>query len=94
MENSKIILEKYFVGNNIFLFQRKLKMVLKSILCKLFGHNFRWNFVSFPDKRICKRCRLRQKSEINNKNVLTSIWTNGFEDNRTDEILINKWFKL
>lgn len=34
------------------------------MFCKLFGHNFRYNFPSLPNKCICKRCNLKMQFDV------------------------------
>lgn len=56
------------------------------IFCKIIGHSWRYNFPTMPNKRICVRCKIREKL-----NLRTLQWTDTFEDTRTDQELINKW---
>lgn len=61
---------------------------MKKILCKIFGHSFRYNFPFIPNKRICERC---YKKEV--LNLRTFKWDGKFVDYRTDEELVKKWFR-
>lgn len=64
---------------------------LNKIFCKIFGHDWRYNHPSLPNKCICKRCKQKQML-----NLLILRWNNveSFDkETRTDEELIKKWFK-
>ena len=41
-------------------------MNINKIKCKLFGHKWRYNFKSLPNKAICKRCCYKSKLNIHN----------------------------
>ena len=58
--------------------------------CRFFGHDFRYNFPtgSQPYKRICVYCKLKQELDL-----ATDEWNKTFVDKRSDEVLIEKWFK-
>lgn len=60
---------------------------INKIICKVFGHSFKYNFPSIPNKRICKRCYKKEK--WTNKPY---VWDGYFTDKRTDKELINQWF--
>lgn len=65
---------------------------MKKIICNIFGHDYRYNFMSLPNKCICYRCGSKHKL-----NLETLEWeeTESFGFNlRTDEELKEKWFKL
>ena len=71
---------------------------MKKLVCRLFGHRWRYNFPSQPNKAICKRCHRRERMIFNEQlcgslNLLGEEWVEGFDDKRTDKELINKWFK-
>lgn len=59
----------------------------KRYLCFLFGHSFKYNFPSIPNKRICKRCYKKEKW-IN----YPYVWDDTFIDCRTNKELVDKWF--
>lgn len=62
------------------------------IICELFGHKFLFNFVSMPNKAICKRCGLKAKWDLRH---LAWRKTNEFQgEKRTDLELIKKWHRL
>jgi hypothetical protein len=50
------------------------------------NHKWKYNFPSLPNRRICKRCRKKEKL-----NLRTLEWTDTFVDTRSDEVLIKKW---
>lgn len=54
---------------------------------KLLGHNWKYNFPSMPNKRICKWCGKREQL-----NLITLKWFDGFKDDRSNDELIGKWF--
>ena|GEM_PF-6961112 len=60
-------------------------------LCTHTGHDWRYNFPiqSHPSKRICARCRGKQRFSGN----IYQYWIDGFEDKRADEDIIKIWFK-
>jgi len=73
---------------------------MKKLLCKLFGHRWRYNFPFQANKAICARCHKRMKLVFkdveacgNGIYIHPYGWEEGFDDNRTDKELINKWFK-
>ncbi len=59
---------------------------VEKIRCMTVGHDWLYNFMSIPNKRICSCCKLRQ-----HRNLDTLRWIDGFKDERTDEELIKKW---
>ena len=61
------------------------------IICKIFDHDWRYNFPSIPNKRICKRCKEKQQLDLLHRKW-DKIYTFG-EDKRTDKELINKWHR-
>jgi urease accessory protein UreH len=63
---------------------------LKTLRCKLIGHNWKYNFSTLPNKAICSKCFAKSKLNLNNLN-----WeiVSEFEgEKRTNKELINKWF--
>ena len=58
-----------------------------TVICRLFGHDFKYNFPSMPNKRICKRCYKKEKW-INEPYV----WDSTFVDNRSNKEIVSKWF--
>jgi len=66
-------------------------MNLKKIICRIFGHKWRYNFKSMPSKAICSECCIKSKF-----NIYTLEWESveHFEgDDRPDWLLIKKWTK-
>jgi hypothetical protein len=62
-------------------------MKIKNILCWLLGHDFKYNFPSMPNKRICKRCYKKEKW------IKTPyVWNSTFEDTRSNKELASDWF--
>lgn len=61
---------------------------MKNIKCILTDCDWRYNFPSIPNKRICKKCKTREAL-----NLVTLEWTNVFFDSRSDDELINKWHR-
>ncbi len=65
---------------------------MKKILCKIFGHKFRYNFGWMPSKAICKRCHKKWVAT----GSLMDEWkeVDKFEnESRTDEEIIRKWVR-
>jgi len=63
---------------------------MRKLLCKIFGHDWRYNFSALSNKRICKICYAKSRLNLN-----TLFWEDIpiFElETRTDKELINKWF--
>ena len=66
-------------------------MILNKIRCKIFGHKWKYNFKSIPNKAICPVCYLKSRL-----NLSTREWESvpNFEgDSRTNEELSRMWFK-
>lgn len=65
---------------------------IAKIICGMIDHDWRYNFVSLPNKRICTRCKRREHWKIG---TIPQIWIEGFpqEDKRSDAVLIEKWHK-
>ncbi len=67
---------------------------MKKLFCKIFGHDWRYNFPNMPNKRICARCKKKQQDRI------LSPYVNGWTDEFVftspyeDYQLIEKWFKI
>lgn len=49
-------------------------------------HEWKYNFPSIPNKRICTTCPKKEKM-----NLKSLEWNETFEDKRTDEELRNQW---
>ncbi len=69
---------------------------MKKLICWIFGHNFKYNFKSIPNKRICAVCRKKQEFR-GFKESLKHIRLDWEEVNefagekRKDDDLIRKW---
>ncbi len=62
---------------------------MKKRICNLLGHKWRYNFPTMPNKKICKRCKMRGEW------LLTmECWSEGFQDVRSNQELIEKWVRL
>lgn len=61
---------------------------MKEFICYLFGHKWKFNFMSIPDKSICARCKTKA---VFDPHKLEWNPVNGFECGRTDDELIRKW---
>ena len=59
----------------------------KKKICEYLGHTWHYNFPSIPNKRICSSCKKREKLDLHSLE-----WNQTFDDKRTNEELINKWF--
>lgn len=62
------------------------------VMCRFFGHKWRYNFPisSIPNKAICEKCYA--KSKLNLRTLDWEVVT-GFEnEKRTDKELADKWF--
>jgi hypothetical protein len=57
--------------------------------CEMFGHDWRYNFPSLPNKRICAICKKRETFDGYRLDWLDVP----FQDSRSEEELINGWFK-
>lgn len=71
-----------------------IKKIITKAKCDFFGHDWRYNFPSIPNRAICVRCKC--KSELNlhklewepvDKFTFTEKY-----DTKTDKELIKKWF--
>jgi hypothetical protein len=65
---------------------------MKSLICKIFGHQFRYNFTWMPSKAICKRCHKKwiATGSLLNKWEQVDYFDN---DTRSDVELTMKWYK-
>ena len=66
---------------------------MKSLICRIFGHKWRFNFPirSLPSKAMCARCHSKLKfipKELGWEEV-----SNFENEKRSDEQLIHEWFK-
>jgi hypothetical protein len=60
-----------------------------NMLCYIFGHNWKYNFPSLPNKAICTRCKIKQEL-----NLHTLEWKNVKKfkcETRIDEELCKDW---
>lgn len=67
-------------------------MKINNLICFIFGHIWRYNFPSYPNRSICKRCKL--KSKLNLKTFNWEIVPNFENNKRSDKELIDKWFQI
>ena len=67
---------------------------MKKILCKILGHQFRYNFPSLPNKCICARCHKKWVADYSKDNLIWGeLWNevDEFEgETRTDEELVKE----
>lgn len=62
---------------------------LKIFLCELFGHKWKYNFPTIPNKRICSRCKEKNLLDLH---TLKFNKVDKFEnEKRTDDDLIKTW---
>jgi hypothetical protein len=68
------------------------KSIIHDIMCRLFGHKWRYNFPisSIPNKAICKRCY--SKSSLNLNSLDWEIISDFENEKRTDKEIATKWF--
>lgn len=68
----------------------KIIRYIDELKCNIFGHKWKFNFPSIPNKAICSRCKCKSILNLQTlewKPVLT------FEnEERTDNELIKAWF--
>ena len=62
---------------------------LISINCAMFGHKWKYNFKSLPNKCICSTCKLKLKLDIKHMEWETVDKFEG--DDRTDDELCDQW---
>jgi len=69
----------------------QVKMFFARVICRLFSHDWRYNFPvrSIPSKRICARCHDKERLNLAS---LTFELEPFFDDARTDKQLIEAWF--
>ena len=69
----------------------KFTICKNKIICYFFNHNWRYNFISIPNKAICNTCKIKAVLDLQTlewKSVKT------FEKElRTDDELCKKWHK-
>ena len=64
---------------------------MNKLLCKLFGHKWRYNFLTLPNKCICSRCKRKEQLDLY---LLEWSHVESFEnETRSNKELINKWNK-
>jgi len=62
---------------------------IHGVMCRIFGHKWKYNFPSLPNKAICTRCKAKAKL-----NLRTLEWESikAFEgEKRTDDELCRAW---
>ena len=62
---------------------------IHGVMCRIFGHKWKYNFPSLPNKAICTRCKAKEKLDL-----YTLEWESikTFEgEKRTDEELCRAW---
>jgi len=68
---------------------------MNKLICWLFGHSYKFNFASMPDKTICKNCKRKWywngKIGEGYKWIETDKFTFTPGCERTDEELIKQW---
>jgi len=63
--------------------------MFEKLKCKVFGHEWRYNFSTMPNKTICANCKIKAKFDLRGLE-----WNpiDTFEgEKRTDEELIAEW---
>ena len=71
----------------------KIVRKIRSLCCSVFGHKFRYNFPSAPNKAICERCH---RKWIWTLKLGPDSWVevDSFQnETRSDEELIDKWVR-
>lgn len=63
------------------------------LLCYILGHDWRHNFVSMPNKRICTKCKTKHALDLSTLKWLEPANGERFSLNRSDETLIATWHK-
>ena len=63
----------------------------KISLCRLFGHNWKFNFSVLANKCIYSRCKLKMK--LNLETLGWEVVNQFSNESRSDKKLINKWIK-
>jgi len=69
--------------------ERKPKFSLHVFMCRFFGHKWKYNFPSIPNKAMCTRCKC--KSVLNLKTLEWISVKNFNKEKRTDEQLAWDW---
>lgn len=62
---------------------------IHGVMCRIFGHKWKYNFPSLPNKAICTRCKAKAKLDLH-----TLEWESikTFEgEKRTDDELCRAW---
>ena len=66
-----------------------LSCFIHGATCRIFGHKWRYNLQSLPNKAICKRCKVKVKLDLHN---LEWGIIKAFEgEKRTDDELCRAW---
>lgn len=62
------------------------------VMCRFFGHKWRYNFPisSMPNKAICEKCYA--KSKLNLRTLDWEVVSDFENEKRTDKELADKWF--
>ncbi len=63
--------------------------LLHVVMCRFFGHKWKYNFPSIPNKAMCTRCKC--KSVLNLKTLEWISVKNFDKEKRTDEQLVRDW---
>ena len=69
----------------------KYLLYLYNVVCRLFGHNWKYNFSSLPNKAICTRCNC--KAVLDLKVIEWKSVNNFGKEKRTDKQLAQSWHK-
>ena len=59
------------------------------VMCRFFGHRWRYNFPSIPNKAICEKCYA--KSKLNLKTLDWEVVSDFENEKRTNKELADKW---
>jgi hypothetical protein len=70
----------------------EIKLNKKNSICDFFGHKWKYNFPSVPNKRICARCYIKEKFNIGTLKYNKVDVFSG--ETRTNKELIKKWVKI
>jgi hypothetical protein len=65
------------------------QLTIPLVICRVFGHKWKYNFPSLPNKAICTRCKSKAKLDLH-----TLDWESVKtfeEEKRTDKELCRVW---
>jgi len=68
------------------------RKLAEKIICKIFGHKWRYNFPSLPSCCICKRCY--RKKQVDLKTLKWHSISTLKPITGTDKEIAERWFKL